>query len=53
MRVPLLPLADWKAMRIPVLTVTHRDGVTLARISERDLLDGLTLTILGAELEPE
>jgi len=53
MRVPLLPLADWKAMRIPVLTVTHHDGVTLARISERDLLDGLTLTLLGAELEPE
>jgi hypothetical protein len=51
--VPLLPLADWAAMRIPVLTVEHREGVAVARVSERDLLDGLTLHVLGAELEPE
>jgi len=51
--VPLLPLADWEAMRIPVLSVTNRDGVAVARISERDLLKGLTLHLEGAELEPD
>ncbi|NLW51009.1 MAG: hypothetical protein GXY85_09255 [Candidatus Brocadiaceae bacterium] len=51
--VPLLPLADWAAMRVPVLNVTNRDGVAVARISENDLLKGLTLRLEGAELEPE
>ncbi len=51
--VPLLPLADWQKMRIPVLSVRQREGVTLARISEKDLLEGLTLTLVGAELEPD
>lgn len=51
--VPLLPLADWEGMRIPVLTVRNREGVALARISERDLLKGLTVTVVGAELEPD
>jgi hypothetical protein len=50
--VPLLPLADWAAMRIPVLTVEHREGVAVARVSERDLLDGLSVHVLGVELEP-
>jgi hypothetical protein len=53
LRVPLLPLADWEAMRIPVLTVRNREGVASASISERDLLEGLTVTVLGAELEPD
>jgi len=53
LRVPLLPLADWEHMRVPVLTVSHREGVAIARISERDLLKGLTLTVVGAELDPE
>ncbi|MFO8008105.1 MAG: DUF4965 domain-containing protein [Candidatus Brocadiia bacterium] len=51
--VPLLPLADWKEMRIPVLSVRTRQGVSVARISEPDLLEGLTVTVMGAELEPE
>jgi hypothetical protein len=51
--VPLLPLADWEGMRIPVLVVKSREGVALAQISERDLLDGLTVSVVGAELEPE
>ncbi|MCK4282745.1 MAG: hypothetical protein KAX44_00390 [Candidatus Brocadiae bacterium] len=51
--VPLLPLADWEGMRIPFLTVRNREGVAVARISEKDLLKGLTLTVVGAELEPE
>ena len=51
--LPLLPLADWKQMRIPTLTVRRREGVTLVRVSERDLLEGLTLTVVGAELEPD
>jgi hypothetical protein len=51
--VPLLPLADWEAMRIPMLEVTNRDGVAVATISERDLLKGLTLHLEGAELEPD
>jgi hypothetical protein len=53
MRVPLLPLANWENMRIPVLTVRKREGVVLARISHRDLLEGLTVKVFGAELEPE
>ncbi len=53
LRVPLLPLVDWEAMRAPVLTVRQRDGVVTARISQRELLEGLALTIVGAELEPE
>ncbi|KPK64413.1 MAG: hypothetical protein AMK73_04680 [Planctomycetes bacterium SM23_32] len=51
--VPLLPLADWAAMRIPVLTVRQREGVASARLSERGLLEGLTPTVVGAELEPD
>jgi len=53
MRVPLLPLADWEQMRIPVLTVRNREGVAVARISERDLLKGLTLNVVGAEVDPD
>jgi hypothetical protein len=51
--VPLLPLADWEGMRVPTLTVRNREGVVVARVSHRDLLAGLKLTVLGAELEPE
>lgn len=50
--VPLLPLADWEAMRIPVLTVQHREGVAFAHISERDLLKGLSVRVLDAQIEP-
>ncbi len=53
LRVPLLPLADWQGMRVPVLTVTTRQGATGARISERDLLGDLTVTVVGPQLEPE
>ncbi len=53
LRVPLLPLADWEQMRVPVLTVSRREGVSTARISERDLLEGLTVRTIGPELEPE
>jgi hypothetical protein len=54
LRVPLLPLADWEGMRIPVLTAKRREDVTLVHLTERDLLEGLTLTILGGgELEPD
>jgi len=53
LRVPLLPLADWEGMRIPVLTVRRREGVTLLQLTERDLLKGLTITVLDGELEPE
>ena len=53
LRVPLLPLADWETMRIPTLTVTHREGVAVAQVSHRDLLEGLALRVAGAELEPE
>jgi hypothetical protein len=52
LRVPLLPLADWDEMRVPVLTVKSRQGVAVARISERDLLAGLGVSVTGAELEP-
>jgi hypothetical protein len=47
--VPLLPLADWEGMRIPVLTVQRREGAAVAQISERDLLKGLRVRVLGAE----
>ncbi|MHC4788195.1 MAG: glutaminase domain-containing protein, partial [Planctomycetota bacterium] len=50
--VPLLPLADWEGMRVPVLTVRNREGVAVARISEEALLEGLTVRVIGAELEP-
>lgn len=46
--VPLLPLADWEGMRIPVLTVRPGEGAAVAEISERDLLKGLSVRILGA-----
>ncbi|MFW6119077.1 MAG: glutaminase domain-containing protein [Planctomycetota bacterium] len=52
LRVPLLPLADWDTMRIPVLSVTNRQGVAVATISDRDLLEDLTVTAVGLELEP-
>ncbi len=51
--VPLLPLADWEGMRVPTLTVRNREGIAVARLSHRDLLAGLKLTVLGAEVEPE
>jgi hypothetical protein len=51
LRVPLLPLADWKGMRCPWLTVRSRDGVTTAEISERDLTGKLVVHITGAEEE--
>ena len=48
--VPLLPLADWETMRVPTLTVSSREGVTIADVSERDLLKGLTVKVLNAEM---
>ena len=51
--VPLLPLADWEGMRIPTLSVRNREGVAVACLSHRELLEGLKLTLIGAELEPE
>jgi len=51
--VPLLPLADWEGMRVPRLTVRNREGVAVARLSHRELLEGLKLTLIGAELEPQ
>jgi hypothetical protein len=53
LRVPLLPLADWEEMRVPVLTVRRREDVAVARISNADLTEGLAVTLIGAELEPE
>ncbi|MCD6416360.1 MAG: DUF4965 domain-containing protein [Planctomycetes bacterium] len=53
MHMPLLPLADWKEMRVPWLTVKSREDVAIAFISERDLLADLTVTVIGAQLEPE
>jgi hypothetical protein len=50
LRVPLLPLADWKNMRAPWLIVATRKGVTEARISEPGLLKGLTVSLSGAKL---
>ena len=52
LRVPLLPLADWQKMRVPYLTVRCQDGVIVAEISNRDLLEGLRLEVTGAELRP-
>jgi len=49
--VPLLPLADWKGMRIPWLSVRQREGLATARISHGELLEGLKVHITGAELE--
>ena len=53
LRVPLLPLADWERMRVPILTVRRREGVTVAQLSERDLLEDLQVDVVGAELEPD
>lgn len=53
LRVPLLPLADWERMRVPWLKVYNREGVAVARVSDRDLLDDLFLTVVGAELDPD
>jgi hypothetical protein len=53
LRVPLLPLADWEEMRVPVLEVRHREGVALASITNDDLVKGLTVSVTGAEREPE
>jgi hypothetical protein len=53
LRVPLLPLADWEGMRIPMLEVLHREGVAIARITNDDLLEGLAVSVTGAEREPE
>jgi len=52
LRVPLLPVADWENMRIPLLSVTNRQGVAVATITERELLEDLTVTAVGVELEP-
>jgi len=52
LRVPLLPLADWEGMTIPVLTVRRREDVTVVQITHRELLKGLTVTVAGAEEEP-
>lgn len=51
LRLPLLPLVDWKKMRCPWLVVRNRDGVATAEISERDLLGKLAVRVTGAELE--
>jgi len=50
LRVPLLPLVDWQAMRAPVLTVRNREGVAVATISQKQLLEGLKLTVLNVEM---
>jgi len=50
--VPLLPLADWEGMRIPVLEVRRREGAAVACVSERDLVKGLTLKAPACRLEP-
>jgi len=50
LRVPLLPLADWKNARVPWLTVRSREGMAVAEISERNLLKGLSVHLSGAEL---
>ncbi len=51
LRVPLLPLVDWANQRAPWLTVKTRDGVSTARIGNRDLIGDLTIQLQGAELE--
>jgi hypothetical protein len=51
LRVPLLLLANWQEMRVPWLFVDTRDGVTTARITERELLQNFTIHMTGAELE--
>jgi hypothetical protein len=51
MRVPLLPLVDWKKMRAPWLVVRNRDGVAIGQITERDLLGDLSVRTMGMELE--
>jgi len=49
--VPLLPFADWEQRRVPWLRVRQLEGVATARISNRDLLEGLTIEAMGVELE--
>lgn len=49
--VPLLPFADWERRRVPWLRVRQQEGVATARISNRDLIEGLTLETVGVELE--
>ncbi len=51
LRVPLLALADWKAMRMPWIIADTREGITCVRITERDLLDKFKVYVIGAELE--
>ncbi len=51
LRAPLPALADWKAMRVPWVIAETRDGVTTVRITERDVLGGLKVHVVGAELE--
>lgn len=51
LRVPLLPLVDWREMRAPWLVVRSRQGVTVAQITEEDLLGNLTVHLTGAEME--
>jgi hypothetical protein len=49
--VPLLPFADWARQRVPWLTVRAQEGIAVARISESDLLEGVSVQVRGAELE--
>ena len=51
LRLPLLPLADWRNMRVPWLIVYCREGVAIAQVTERELLDGFAVHLTGAELE--
>ncbi|MFW6457696.1 MAG: glutaminase domain-containing protein [Planctomycetota bacterium] len=51
LRVPLLPLVDWANVRAQWLKVRTREGVSTARIENRDLTGDLTLQVRGAELE--
>jgi hypothetical protein len=53
LHVPLLPLADWDRMRVPWLKVYNREGVAAARISDRDLIEDLSVNIAGARLDPD
>ncbi|MDH7568148.1 MAG: DUF4965 domain-containing protein [Armatimonadota bacterium] len=51
LRVPLLPLADWEAGAVPWLEVTLTDGELRARVTRKELLEGLEVTLLGKSLE--
>jgi hypothetical protein len=51
LNVPLLPLADWKNMQVPWLRVRSRDKVSVARITNQELLGKLSVHMTGTELE--